>query len=74
MMCESTGTANAGRIARFAQRLAALSLALGDTALTWLERRRERRLLHQVSDHLLKDIGVSRAEVEREAQKPFWRA
>jgi uncharacterized protein YjiS (DUF1127 family) len=74
MNCGSTDAANGGRMERFAQRLAALPLSLGDTVIGWLERRRERRLLHQVSDHLLKDIGVSRADVEREAQKPFWRA
>lgn len=39
----------------------------------WLERRRTRRRLTHLSDHMLKDIGVSHDEVARETQKPFWR-
>lgn len=40
----------------------------------WVERRRQRRALYELSDELLKDIGVSRADALREAGKPFWRA
>jgi uncharacterized protein YjiS (DUF1127 family) len=40
----------------------------------WLERRRQRRALLELSDDLLKDIGASRADAWREATKPFWRA
>jgi uncharacterized protein YjiS (DUF1127 family) len=40
----------------------------------WLERRRQRHALLELSDHLLKDIGLSRSEAEREGRKPFWRA
>ncbi len=42
-------------------------------AQLWLERRRQRRALLGLNDHLLKDIGVSRAEAWMEGQKPFWR-
>ena len=42
--------------------------------LSWLERARQRRQLAQLGDHMLKDIGLSRADVEAEASKPFWRA
>jgi uncharacterized protein YjiS (DUF1127 family) len=41
--------------------------------LTWLERARQRRHLRMLSDHMLRDIGLSRADVESEAGKPFWR-
>lgn len=41
--------------------------------LTWQERSNQRHQLSHLSDHILKDIGVSRADVEREASKPFWR-
>jgi len=44
-----------------------------EVLLTWLERVRQRRHLGQLSDHMLKDIGLSRADVESETAKPFWR-
>jgi uncharacterized protein YjiS (DUF1127 family) len=28
----------------------------------------------ELSDHMLRDIGISRAEAFGEAEKPFWRA
>jgi uncharacterized protein YjiS (DUF1127 family) len=40
----------------------------------WADRRRSRSHLYQMPDYILSDIGVSRAEVETEYQKPFWRA
>ena len=39
----------------------------------WYDRWRQRQALLRLDDHLLKDIGVSRAEAEEEAVKPFWR-
>lgn len=39
----------------------------------WVERYRQRRTLLELNDHMLKDIGVSRADAEREGYKPFWR-
>ena len=38
----------------------------------WIERSRNRRALAKLDDHLLRDIGISRARAEREAAKPFW--
>jgi uncharacterized protein YjiS (DUF1127 family) len=35
-------------------------------------RARQRRDLSALSDHHLRDIGLSRIEVERELMKPFW--
>lgn len=40
----------------------------------WSERRRARNHLYQMPDYILHDIGISRAEVETEYQKPFWQA
>jgi uncharacterized protein YjiS (DUF1127 family) len=34
----------------------------------WLERGAEHRLLQSLDDHMLKDIGVSRCDVEREVR------
>ena len=45
-----------------------------DAVLTWDERARERRHLMELSDHMLRDIGISRAEAFGEAEKPFWPA
>jgi uncharacterized protein YjiS (DUF1127 family) len=39
----------------------------------WHERTRQRRHLQSLSDHMLRDIGLSRADVRAEADKPFWR-
>lgn len=46
---------------------------LWKTLELWQERSRQRRQLLELDDRLLKDIGVSRADVEREACKPFWK-
>ena len=45
-----------------------------DTLLGWIQRDRDRRALHNLDDRLLRDIGVTRVELEAEAGKPFWRA
>lgn len=37
------------------------------------QRRRTRMALQELSDHELKDIGISRADAFREAAKPFWK-
>ena len=48
-------------------------LRLSETVWTWRARVLSRRDLARFSDHLLKDIGISRADVYRETSKPFWR-
>lgn len=37
-----------------------------------IERRRSRLALMELTDVQLKDIGVSRSEAYREANRPFW--
>ena len=39
---------------------------------TWLERRRQRLALLELSDHMLKDVGLSRLDAYREGRKSFW--
>ena len=51
-----------------------LARAGHDQLLIWLERSRQRQHLAMLSDHMLKDIGMTRADVEAEVSKPFWEA
>jgi uncharacterized protein YjiS (DUF1127 family) len=41
--------------------------------LTWQQRARDRHQLQSLSDYMLRDIGLTRADVFAEASKPFWR-
>jgi uncharacterized protein YjiS (DUF1127 family) len=41
--------------------------------LLWQERANGRHQLAQLSDRMLKDIGMNRIDAVREANKPFWR-
>lgn len=40
----------------------------------WQARIDERRELAGIDERLLKDAGITRADVMQEASKPFWRA
>jgi uncharacterized protein YjiS (DUF1127 family) len=40
--------------------------------LIWRERAQQRRQLECLNDHMLRDIGLTRADVFAEASKPFW--
>ena len=54
--------------------LGALLVKASDTLLDWQDRARQRHRLGEMDDHLLRDIGLSRADLEHEIEKPFWRA
>lgn len=45
-----------------------------DRVLTWQQRVRDRRTLGHLDAHMLHDIGLSQADVEREVSKPFWQS
>ena len=53
--------------------LGATLQVLVDQVMMWHERSRQRRQLAQLSDHMLRDIGLSRGDVWAECAKPFWR-
>ncbi len=55
-------------------RAAALAavIAAFDRIAAWQARARQRRELAQLDARELKDIGISRAQAEAEAAKPFW--
>ena len=42
------------------------------TVHRWMQRSQQRRQLRELDDRALRDIGLSRAEVNAEADKPFW--
>jgi uncharacterized protein YjiS (DUF1127 family) len=44
-----------------------------DTAWLCAARWRQRRALEELDPRLLRDIGVTRTEANREARMPFWR-
>jgi uncharacterized protein YjiS (DUF1127 family) len=52
--------------------LATWSLRGSDTLLLWMDRVRQRRALGSLSDHMLKDLGLSRADTGFESGKRFW--
>lgn len=60
-------------------RVALISFAgvtLADIAhalLGWRERYRQRRQLASFDQHMLRDLGLSNADVDQEIHKPFWR-
>ncbi len=49
-----------------------LATRLFDQLLAWHDRARQRRHLGELDDRLLRDIGLSRTEVEHEISRPFW--
>jgi uncharacterized protein YjiS (DUF1127 family) len=57
---------------RQAALLKAWSLRLAETLHLWRERYRQRRKLSALSDHMLKDMGLSRSDAGRETGKRFW--
>lgn len=55
-------------------RLRAVLQCVATTLSLWAGRERSRRELKELSDYTLRDIGLTRADVWREATKPWWRA
>lgn len=45
-----------------------------ETLAVWQERAAARYRLAEMDDRLLNDIALSRADIEPEVRKPFWRA
>ncbi|MBR9970984.1 DUF1127 domain-containing protein [Magnetospirillum sulfuroxidans] len=44
-----------------------------DAVMTWIERAQQRRALARLDDRLLRDIGISRADALREADRAAWK-
>jgi len=63
--------ADGGLALRFAGRAA---MAVVELLLTWQERATQRHRLSMVEEHVLRDVGLRRADLEPELRKPFWRS
>ena len=47
---------------------------LAEALSEWRERSRQRHTLGRLDDRLLRDMGLTRADVDQEVSKPFWQA
>ena len=61
------------RVRTWSAKLSLHWINLLDTAWLWAARWRQRRALEELDSHLLRDIGVTRADAHQEARLPFWR-
>jgi uncharacterized protein YjiS (DUF1127 family) len=57
----------------FGPRPAGFLATVIDRVVEWQERSRSRVLLGRLDDRMLRDMGVTRADVDLEVTKPFWR-
>lgn len=62
-----------GRFLRLLARLTSGTLALWALLRRWRRNHQDRLALSQLSEHQLKDIGISREQWQAELDKPFWR-
>ena len=46
--------------------------AVIEHVMVWHDRVRQRRQLQSLSDHMLRDLGLGRADVAAETSKRFW--
>lgn len=47
---------------------------VGELLLIWAERSHQRRQLQLLTQRDLRDLNLTRGDVEQEASKPFWRS
>jgi uncharacterized protein YjiS (DUF1127 family) len=71
--CKTGQSFNASTAGRLTEAIRAAFFQLNETVWTWRARIRSRGDLARFDDHILKDIGISRADVYRETSKRFWR-
>ncbi len=63
----------AGRLADFRTIFRRVPVRLVAYVVSWDKCRRDRRLLANLSDRALHDLGIDRATVESDSANPFWR-
>jgi uncharacterized protein YjiS (DUF1127 family) len=59
------------RLLRDGARTLLLPLRAGIATLKWKQRSQQRETLDRLSDHMLRDIGISRIAGDRRSGKPF---
>lgn len=59
--------------ARIATLPVRLLLRVSNAVLGWQSRARDRYHLAALDDHMLRDMGLTRLDADREFRKPFWR-
>jgi len=71
---DSTRTAVQGRLQGATRQPTLRSLLFGVMAqlAAWQDRWRQRRILESMGDRAMHDLALSRADIDREASKPFW--
>lgn len=74
MNCTDTFTATTAPPAGFGGRLAQAFGRVVTGILEWQERAEQRAHLAGMDERMRKDIGITRADALREADKPFWKA
>jgi uncharacterized protein YjiS (DUF1127 family) len=55
-----------------ARKVKADMLQLVSLYATWNERARQRRHMQNLSDEILKDVGLSREDINQQVSKAFW--
>lgn len=68
----TTAVPQAGFGRRWRAQLAQIAVAAFEMLLGWQARAAERTRLASMDDRMLRDIGLSRADIARESAKPFW--
>lgn len=53
---------------------AKVAVRLAGVFMQWDERRRTRRALAELDNHLLEDIGITYAQAHKETKRYFWQA
>lgn len=61
-----------GAVYNFITRVEQYAISVNNTISTWIKRAKDRKQLANMNDHMLKDIGLYRHEVQYEASKYFW--
>ena len=62
----------AAKIFAAVERIEGFAVKVQSTLGTWIRRSNERRLLSVMNDRMLRDIGLSHYDVEKEVAKFFW--